>query len=174
MITDSSRSGSYLDMLSQLERKYCQLDSNSSDFFFFKVWWQDATLFVYFSYFITYLHSFIHSITFIKYIYPFSFSEASLHFLIACLLSGETPPCGAESRIELGPALQQADALPTEPCFLVRYRYQLKPKNQGFGSALMRTQIRILSLQLIKLLGNFLSNYFLSPLYCNLDENPYT
>jgi hypothetical protein len=27
----------------------------------------------------------------------------------------ETPPCGAEPRIELGPALQQADALPTEP-----------------------------------------------------------
>ncbi len=27
-----------------------------------------------------------------------------------------TPFCGAESRIELGPALQQADALPTEPC----------------------------------------------------------
>jgi len=25
------------------------------------------------------------------------------------------PPCGAEPRIELGPALQQADALPTEP-----------------------------------------------------------
>ncbi len=24
------------------------------------------------------------------------------------------PPCGAEPRIELGPALQQADALPTE------------------------------------------------------------
>ncbi len=25
------------------------------------------------------------------------------------------PPCGAEPRIELGPAFQQADALPTEP-----------------------------------------------------------
>ncbi len=25
------------------------------------------------------------------------------------------PPCGAEPKIELGPALQQADALPTEP-----------------------------------------------------------
>ncbi len=30
-------------------------------------------------------------------------------------LSGEKPPCGAEPRIELGPAFQQADALPTEP-----------------------------------------------------------
>jgi hypothetical protein len=62
------------------------------------------------------MHTFIHSITFVQYIYPSPFAEASLHFLIACLLSGETPPCGAEPRIELGPALQQADALPTEPC----------------------------------------------------------
>ncbi len=61
------------------------------------------------------IHTFIHSITFIDYIYPLPFAEASLHFLITCLLSGETPPCGAEPRIELGPALQQADALPTEP-----------------------------------------------------------
>jgi hypothetical protein len=58
-------------------------------------------------------HTFIHPMTFIQYIYPSPFAEASLHFLIACLLSGETPPCGAESRIELGPALQQADALST-------------------------------------------------------------
>ncbi len=64
------------------------------------------------------IHTFIHSITFIQYIYPSPFVEASLHFLIACLLSGEKPPCGAEpriERIELGPALQQADALPIEP-----------------------------------------------------------
>ncbi len=61
------------------------------------------------------IHSFIHSITFIQYSYLSPFAEASLHFLIACLLSGETPPCGAEARIELRPALQQADALPTEP-----------------------------------------------------------
>jgi hypothetical protein len=60
------------------------------------------------------MHTFIHSITFIQYIYPSPFAEASLHFFIACLLSGEKPPCGAEPRIELGPALQQADALPTE------------------------------------------------------------
>ncbi len=59
--------------------------------------------------------AYIHSITFIQYIYPSPFAEASLHFLIACLLSGETPPCGGKPRIELGPALQQADALPTEP-----------------------------------------------------------
>jgi hypothetical protein len=69
-----------------------------------KVWWHDATLFVYFSYLFYYIHKFIHSITFIQYIYPSPFVEASLHFLIACLLSGETPPCGAEARIELEPA----------------------------------------------------------------------
>jgi hypothetical protein len=51
----------------------------------------------------------------IPYIHPSPFAEASLHFLIALVLSGEKPPCGAEPRIELGPALQQADALPTEP-----------------------------------------------------------
>ncbi len=51
----------------------------------------------------------------ILYIHPSPFAEASLHFLIALVLSGEKPPCGAEPRIELGPALQQADALPIEP-----------------------------------------------------------
>jgi hypothetical protein len=62
-----------------------------------KVWWQDATLLVYFSYFITYIRS--------HYIYP------SPHRLQA---QWEKPPCGAESRIELEPALQHADVLPTE------------------------------------------------------------
>jgi hypothetical protein len=36
----------------------------------------------------------------------------SLHRLSA---QWEKPPCGAEPGIELGPALQQADALPIEP-----------------------------------------------------------
>jgi hypothetical protein len=44
--------------------------------------------FVYFSYFITY----IHSITFIQYIYASPFAEASLHFLIAGMLSGKDLP----------------------------------------------------------------------------------
>ncbi len=39
-----------------------------------------------FSYFITY----IHSTTFIQYIYPSPFAEVSLHLLIACKLSGKT------------------------------------------------------------------------------------
>ncbi len=66
-----------------------------------KVWWQNSTLFVYFSYFIT---SDIHSITFIQYFYPPLFAEASQIFLIAFMLSGGKPPCGAGPRIELGPA----------------------------------------------------------------------
>ncbi len=51
----------------------------------------------------------------IPYIHPSPFAEVSLHFLNALVLSGEKPPCGAEPRIELGPAVQQADALPPEP-----------------------------------------------------------
>jgi hypothetical protein len=50
----------------------------------------------------------------IPFIHPSPFAEASLHFLIALVLSGEKPPCGAEPRIELGPALQQAGALRKE------------------------------------------------------------
>jgi hypothetical protein len=44
-----------------------------------------------------------------QYIHPSPFAEASLHFRIQA--QWETPPCGAEPRIELGPALKQADAL---------------------------------------------------------------
>jgi hypothetical protein len=40
----------------------------------------------------------------ISYIHPSPFAGASLHFLIALVLSGEKPPCGAEPRIELWPA----------------------------------------------------------------------
>jgi hypothetical protein len=72
--------------------------------FFLNIWWHDATLFVYFSYFYN-IHLYNH-------IHPSPFAEASLHFLIACMLSGKDLP---EPGIELGPALQQADALPTEP-----------------------------------------------------------
>jgi hypothetical protein len=51
-----------------------------------KVWWQDATLFVYFWFYN--IHTFIQS----QYIHPSSFAEASLHILIACVLSGENFP----------------------------------------------------------------------------------
>jgi hypothetical protein len=50
------------------------------------VWWQDASLFVYFH--IYDIHTFIQS----QYIYPSQFAEASLHFLIASKLSGENFP----------------------------------------------------------------------------------
>jgi hypothetical protein len=58
-------------------------------------------------------YTYINLITFIQHICPSPFAEVSLHLFIALKLSGK-PPCGAEPRIELGPALQQADALPTE------------------------------------------------------------
>ena len=72
-----------------------------------------ATLFIYFVFFNTCIPNHIH--TMIPYIHPSPFAEASLHFLIALVPSGEKPPCGAEPRIELVPAFQQADAIPTEP-----------------------------------------------------------
>jgi hypothetical protein len=55
--------------------------------------------------FTTYIHSFNH-------IHPSPFAGASLHLLIAWKLSGKTLP--VVPRIELGPALQQADVLPIE------------------------------------------------------------
>ncbi len=54
-----------------------------------KVWWHDATLLVYFSYFITYIYSFIRSHS---YIHTSPFAGASLHFFIACKLSGKNHP----------------------------------------------------------------------------------
>ncbi len=45
------------------------------------------------------IHTYIHRITFLQYIYPSPFAEASLHFFIACLLSGGTSLwCRAENR----------------------------------------------------------------------------
>jgi hypothetical protein len=54
----------------------------------------------------------IHSITFIQYIHPSPFAEVSLHLLIAGQLSVKNVP---EPKIDLGPAMQQADAHLTEP-----------------------------------------------------------
>ncbi len=53
---------------------------------------------------------YIHTITFIKYIHPSPFAR----FLSISSAQWEKPPWDAEPRIELGPALQQADALPSE------------------------------------------------------------
>jgi len=49
-----------------------------------------------------------------QYMHPSPFAEVPFHFLIAGQLSGKNPSWGAEPRIELGPALQRADALPTD------------------------------------------------------------
>ncbi len=65
------------------------------------------------------IHTFIQSHSYNTFIHRHSL-RSSLHFLIACLFSGEAPPCGAEPRIELEPALQQVDALPTEPRRTIR------------------------------------------------------
>ncbi len=75
-----------------------------------KVWWHDATLF--FFLFVLYFHKFrpLHSYsTFIR-----SDSPRFLSISSSLVSSEGKPPYGAKPRIELGPALQQADALPSE------------------------------------------------------------
>ncbi len=72
-------------------------------------------LFIFHIFFITcihYIHSFNHIHTIHLSIAIRWGLSPSPHRLKA---QWEDPPCGAELRIELGPALQQADALPTEP-----------------------------------------------------------
>jgi hypothetical protein len=64
-----------------------------------------------FSYFFYNIHSFNHIHTIHLSIAIRWGLSPSPHCLKA---QWEDPPCGAEPRIELGPALQQADALPTE------------------------------------------------------------
>ncbi len=59
-------------------------------FFFFKGLVAVATLFIYFVFFNTCIPNHIH--TMIPYIHPSPFAEASLHFLIALVLSGENLP----------------------------------------------------------------------------------
>ncbi len=102
-------------MLYSLKKQLEGVGATFEYFFFFlflKVWWQDVTLFCFFFIFYN-MHTFIQSHSYNTFIHRHSLRPLSI--LIACLLSGETPPCGAEPWIELGPALQQADALPTEP-----------------------------------------------------------
>ncbi len=88
-----------------------------------------ATLLIYFVIFITCIPNHIH--TMISYTHPSPFAGASLHFLIAFVLSGEKPPCGAKPRIELGPAFQQADAQPTEPRRTILKYYSYRGPDQG-------------------------------------------
>jgi hypothetical protein len=67
--------------------------------FFLKVWWQAATLFIYFT---------LSEHTYNIYIYN-SLRTASCNLHRFCSVEGLL--WGAEPRFELGPALQQADAL---------------------------------------------------------------
>jgi hypothetical protein len=53
------------------------------------------------------IHTFIQS----QYIHPSPFAEASLHILIACVLSGENFPVVPSRESNSGPALQQAQIL---------------------------------------------------------------
>jgi hypothetical protein len=75
---------------------------------FFKVWWHNAILFVYFDIMHIQYYTFIpsHSSIVIR-----RGSSPSPHYWLA---QWEKPPWGAEPRIELEPALRQADALSTE------------------------------------------------------------
>ena len=64
-------------------------------------------LFLYiFLFLLQYIHSYNHSLI--------TFADALLHIFIAA------PPWGAEQRFELGPALEQASALPTELRFTTK------------------------------------------------------
>ncbi len=70
--------------------------------------------FIYFVFF-QYMHSESHSCNdIVQNRHPSPCDEASLHFLIALVLSGGKPPWDADPRFELGHAIQQASALPTE------------------------------------------------------------
>ncbi len=60
------------------------------------VWWHDATLYVYFSYFYN-IHTYIHTITFIR---RHSLRPLTISSSLVCSV-GKTP-CGAEPRIEVG------------------------------------------------------------------------
>jgi hypothetical protein len=75
---------------------------------FLKVWWPDATLFYFISFFFHTLHS--HILT------SLNIRRGSSPFPHRWSAQWQTPPWGAESGFELGPALQRADMLPTEPC----------------------------------------------------------
>ncbi len=77
---------------------------------FLKVWWHCATLLVDFD-IIYCIHSFHHIHTVLSsVVFRRGFSPSPNLWSVYW----EEPPWGAEPRIELGPALQQADALPTE------------------------------------------------------------
>jgi hypothetical protein len=63
-------------------------------------------------FFIFLRYTYIHLITYITFVRHHLPRSLSISSSLWCSVG--KPPCGAEPRIELGPALQQADALPTE------------------------------------------------------------
>jgi hypothetical protein len=60
-----------------------------------------------------YKHTFIQSHSYNSFIRRHSLRPLAISSSLVCSVG--KPPCGAEPRIELGPALQQADKLPSEP-----------------------------------------------------------
>ncbi len=78
-------------------------------------------------------------ITFIQYInYPSPFAEASLLCLLCLFARNEKHPWGAEPGFELGPAIQQASALPMcELIHLSSLEYERKWKKSRRGELLV-------------------------------------
>ncbi len=76
-----------------------------------KVWWNDATLFVYLNFLVHTVHSVHQILTIHSSVAIRRGSSPSAHRWSA---HWEKPPRGAEPRIEVGHTLQQADALPSE------------------------------------------------------------
>jgi hypothetical protein len=69
-----------------------------------------ATLFIYFFYLFFLLQSHTFIITFVQY------PQSSISIFFIAFAQREKPPWGAEPGFELGPAVQQASAPPTELC----------------------------------------------------------
>jgi hypothetical protein len=112
--------------------------------------WLDIVLFLYFT---ICIHSFNQILTtFIR-----RHSPRSISISTSLVISVGKPPCGAEPRIELGPALQQADALPTEQRRTIGHSY-----NDDFPEIFVE-RISPASLLLLLLFPTFLAVTVLDP-----------
>jgi hypothetical protein len=79
-----------------------------------------------FLFILIFYRTYINSVTFIQYIHPSPLAGVPHHPLISVQLSEIKPPWSAEPRIELGPALQKAQAPPAElPLTLTELRRTL-------------------------------------------------
>jgi hypothetical protein len=100
------------------------------------------------------IHTFIQSHSFNTFIRRYSLRPLSISSSLVCSV-GE-PPCSAEPRIELGPALQQADALPTEP----RRTIRATPHHMLYADPrLDRIQLALESQSLSQLPAGFQNDY---------------